>query len=161
MAVMLAFSWLGSRFEASHGCESCGVRLCPRCEPDHADCELCPDCSRLFYQPEQTARGLRVERMGVLQSRERRLQALTALVALLLPAAAGAITRRPVAMFLGALVSSLMLACLIWPRGPMPDPLVAGGAAPLAILSLGMVAALFHVWTALRAVSERRRMQRT
>jgi len=161
LAVMLAFSWLGSRFEASHGCESCGVRLCPRCEPDHADCELCPDCSRLFYQPEQTARGLRVERMGVLQSRERRLQALTALVALLLPAAAGAITRRPVAMFLGALVSSLMLACLIWPRGPMPDPLVAGGAAPLAILSLGMVAALFHVWTVLRAVSERRRTQRT
>jgi len=159
LAVLLAFSWLGSRFEAAHGCGSCGVRLCPRCEPDHADCELCPDCSRLFYQPEQTARVLRVERIGALQLRERRLQGVTALAALLLPAAAGAITRRPAAMLFGALGFSLMLACVAWPRGPLPDPQVVGSAAPLAILSLGVLAALFHVWTAVRAVSESRREQ--
>ena len=61
----------------------------------------------------------------------------------------------------GALGFSLMLACLVWPRGPLPDPLVAGTAGSVAILALGILAALLHLGTAARAVSESRRKQAT
>lgn len=156
VVLLVSFSWIGSRFEIAHGCGRCGTRLCPRCDPNHADCELCPDCARLFYRPEQTDRALRAERMGALRLRERRLRGVTALAAVLLPAAAGALTRRPATMLLGALGFSLAVACVIWPRGPLPDPLVAGAAAPLAILSLGVLAAVLHLGTAARALSHSR-----
>ena len=157
--LLLSFSRVGSRFEPSHGCQRCGTRLCPRCDPDHTDCELCPDCARLFYRPEQTDRTLRAERMGALRLRQRRLQGVVALAALLLPAAAGALTRRPATMLLGALGFSLAVACLTWPRGLLPDPLLAGGAAPLAIFSLGGMAALLHLGTAARALSQHKEEQ--
>ena len=157
LAVLFSFSWIGSRFEASRGCGRCGTQLCVRCDPAHAGCELCPDCSRLFLRPEQTDRTLRVERIGVLRLRERRLQGINALAAVLLPGAAGALKRRPATMLLGALGFSLAVACVVWPRGPLPDPLVAGGAAPLAFLMLGSLAGLLHLGAAVRALSESRK----
>ncbi len=157
LAVLASFSWVGTRFEAAHSCGRCGTQLCARCDPDHAGCELCHDCARLFFRPEQTDRTLRVERIGALRSRERRLQGINALAAVLLPGAAGALTRRPATMLLGALGFSLAVACVAWPRGPLPDPLVAGDAAPLAFLMLGSLAALLHLGAAVRALSESRK----
>ncbi len=143
-AVLVLASLIGARHRASRWCARCGRRVCPRCHPEVSGGELCGPCHKLFFQPEQTDRDLRLARIEALRERESRLDKLAWAVSLVLPGAAGVLARRPVAGLLGAFFFAVALAALLWREGAVPDPLVAGAAGPIAFFCVAGFAGLAY-----------------
>jgi len=129
----------GARIRASHRCSRCGRRLCPRCDPEFGGEKICEGCTRLHDQPETTDRALRVARIKVLRERDHRLARLVMIASILIPGTAGLLARRHWAVLVGTVSASLAVAALFWRHGVVPDPLIAGSAAPVAF---GLVTAL-------------------
>ena len=145
LGLLVGLVWLvATRFEPSGWCGRCGRRQCGRCGQASAS-GLCESCTRLFYQPEKTDKALRAERVEALRARERRVRRLSAAGSLLIPGAAGFLARRPLVGFLGALCFALTTAAVVWRGGVVPDPLVAGAAAPLAFLGTAVVAGFLYI----------------
>jgi tetratricopeptide (TPR) repeat protein len=143
LLAVIAGGWLlGGRLRASRWCARCGRRVCPRCQPEITGGELCVACNRLFYQPEQTDRALRLERIEALREREARLDKLAWGVSIALPAAAGVLSRRPLSSLLGALLFAIAVGALAWREGVVADPLVAGAAGPFAFLCVSVIAGI-------------------
>ncbi len=143
LLAVIAGAWLlGSRLRASRWCARCGCRVCPRCHPEITGGELCAACNRLFYQPEQTDRALRLARIEALRDREARLDKLAWGVSIAVPAAAGVLSRRPLHSLLGALFFSIAVGALVWREGVVADPLVAGAAGPFAFLCVSVLAGI-------------------
>ena len=156
-AVLLLGSWFGSRIDPSRWCKRCGNRVCPRCDPQGVAGALCDGCNKLFFAPEKTDRVLRARRVNELRAREERVDRARTIVSLLVPGAAGLLAERPVRGWLAALCFALAVAALVWREGVVPDPLVAGAAAPVAFLGVAALAAVgyaFAVWTSLAARSQ-------
>ena len=144
-ATLLLGALLGASLQVSRWCGRCGVRVCPRCDPQNAAGEVCEGCRRLFHQPERTDRLLRMERVKQIQHRERRLARLGAAVSLVVPGAAGLLSGSTLRCWLGAIGFALAGAAWIWRDGLVPDPWVAGAAGPIAFLALGAMGALLHL----------------
>jgi tetratricopeptide (TPR) repeat protein len=151
-------SLAGSRLHASRWCPRCGRRVCPRCDAEAASGELCQACVRLFFQPEQTDRALRLARIEALRGRQRRLDKIAWAAAIALPGAAGRLCRRPLRSLWGALFCALALAAVVWRDGPVPDPLVAGAAGPLAFFCVAGSAGLGYAIVAGASLAARRRL---
>jgi hypothetical protein len=132
--------------------------LCPRCHPESRGNDACETCTRLFYQPETTDRALRLGRITELRARERRLERIATIVAIAVPAAAGALARRPLLSLLGALFSAFAACAVVWREGVVPDPLVAGAAAPFAFLGFAVFAMLGYAVVIGAALAARRRL---
>jgi hypothetical protein len=113
--------------------------MCSRCEPELGEEEDCESCNRLFQHPETTDRAMRAARVNALRFREQRLARVRLIVSVLLPGAAGALARCPWASFIGALSAAIAIMAIFWRNGVTPDPLMAGGAAPMAF---GLISAL-------------------
>ena len=113
---------------------------------------------RLFYQPETTDRALRLERITLLRTRERRLERLATIASIALPAAAGVLARRPLLALSGALLFSFATAALVWREGPVPDPLVAGAAGPFVFVGAAIVCGLGYAGVVAAALTTRRRL---
>ncbi|MDJ0853029.1 MAG: tetratricopeptide repeat protein [Myxococcota bacterium] len=143
-AVLVLGALIGTRHRASRWCARCGSRVCPRCHPEVSGGELCGPCHKLFYQPEQTDRDLRLARIEALRERESRLDKVAWLVSLVLPGAAGVLSKRPIAALLGAFFFAAALAAFVWRQGAVPDPLVAGAAGPIAFFFLAALAGLAY-----------------
>ena len=148
---------LGSRLEPSRSCTRCGGRICSRCEERGTAGELCDGCNQLFYHPERTDRALRTQRVNELRLREQRVERLRSLCSVLVPGAAGLLAKRPVSCWLGASGFTLAVAALVWRHGVVPDPLVAGTAAPTVFLGVATLAALLHVLAVATSMSARRK----
>ena len=148
---------LGTRLRPSSWCPRCGRRVCPRCDPDCGSGRLCDACHRLFFQPEQTDRDMRLARIEALRERETRVSRLVWLASLLVPGAAGLLAERPLRSLLGALLFALAVFALVWRNGMVPDPLVAGGAGPFAFLLIGAVAAFGYAVVVAMSLATRRR----
>jgi tetratricopeptide (TPR) repeat protein len=159
LAAVIAVSWaFGSRITPSRWCARCGGRLCPRCHPESRGNDACDSCVRLFYQPETTDRTLRLERITALRARERRRERIAMVASIALPAMAGVLSRRPLLSLLGALFFSFGACAAIWRDGVVPDPLVAGAAAPIAFLGGALLAALGYAGVVGAALASRRRL---
>ena len=158
LAVLCIGSLLGSRHRASRWCARCGRRVCPRCHPEVSGGELCGPCHKLFYQPEQTDRDLRLARIEALRERESRLDKVAWAASLALPGAAGLLSRRPIAGLLGAFFFALALAALAWRDGAVPDPLVAGAAGPMAFFCLAAVSGLAYAVVVGTSLAARRHL---
>ena len=113
---------------------------------------------RLFYQPETTDRALRLERITLLRTRERRLERLATIASIALPAAAGVLARRPLLALSGALLFSFATCALVWREGPVPDPLVAGAAGPFVFVGAAIVCGLGYAGVVAAALTTRRRL---
>lgn len=157
-AVIAAGSLLGSQLRASRWCARCGRRVCPRCHPEVSGGELCGPCNKLFYQPEQTDRELRLARIEALREREARLDKAAWVVSLLLPGAAGILARRPLAALLGALFFATAAGALLWREGAVPDPLVAGAAGPMAFFCVAAVFGLAYAVVVGTSLAARRHL---
>jgi tetratricopeptide (TPR) repeat protein len=156
---VIAGSWLlGQRLQASHWCARCGRRVCPRCHPDTTGAELCVACNRLFYQPEQTDRALRLARIEALREREARLDKVAWGVSIALPAAAGVLARRPLRSLLGALFFVIAVGALVWRDGVVADPLVAGAAGPFAFLCVSVLAGIGYAIVVGTSLAARRNL---
>jgi hypothetical protein len=159
LAAVIAVSWaFGRRMTPSRWCARCGGRLCPRCHPDSRGNDACESCVRLFFQPETTDRTLRLELITALRARERRRERIAMAASIALPAAAGVLARRPLLSLLGALFFSFAACAVIWRDGVVPDPLVAGSAAPVAFLGGALLAALGYAGVVGAALASRRRL---
>jgi hypothetical protein len=75
-----------------------------------------------------------------------------------LPAAAGVLARRPLLALLGALCFALAACALVWRHGAVPDPLVAGAAAPFAFVGAAVVCGLGYAIVVGAALAARRRL---
>ena len=128
-----------TRLKRSHWCGRCGRRMCPRCEPELGEEEDCESCNLLFQQPGTTDRTMRVARVNALRFREQRLARLRLIVSIILPGAAGALARCPLASFIGALSAAIAIMTIFWRNGVTPDPIIAGAVAPMAF---GLISAL-------------------
>jgi tetratricopeptide (TPR) repeat protein len=155
--VLLCCTIFGARLSPSRGCDRCGANICPRCSPENAEGDVCEGCVRLFLHPEKTDRALRLERMTALKRRESRIEKIAALASVVVPGAAGALARRPFASLQGAFFFSLAVAAATWSSGVVPDPLVAGGAAPIAFLGLSVLSGLCYATVSGRSLAARRR----
>jgi hypothetical protein len=156
-AAVIAVAPRSARGSPSRWCARCSGRLCPRC-PGARGNDACETCTRLFYQPETTDRALRVERITALRARERRLERAATLASITLPAAAGLLARRPLLSLLGALFFALAACSLVWREGIVPDPLVAGAAAPLAFCGAAVLCGLGYAAVVGAALAARRRL---
>ncbi len=156
-AVIAVASAFGGRLKPSRWCARCHGRLCPRCHPESQGNDACETCTRLFYQPETTDRALRLERITVLRKRERRRERAATIAAVALPAAAGVLARRPLLSLLGALFFSVSACALVWREGAVPDPLIAGAAAPFAFVGAAVFCGLGYAVVVGAALAARRR----
>jgi tetratricopeptide (TPR) repeat protein len=143
------------RVRRSRWCARCGRRVCPRCH--EVSGELCAPCHRLFFQPEETDRQLRLARIEALRGRERRLDRAAWAASLAVPGAAGVLARRPVRGLFGAICFCVAVAALIWRDGVVPDPLVAGSAGPFALASVAALAGLAYFVSVGASLAVRRR----
>jgi hypothetical protein len=156
-ALVVALSALfGSRLEPSRACTRCGGRICSRCDERGSAGELCDGCKQRFYHPERTDRALRTQRVNELRLREQRVDRVRSVCSLLVPGAAGLLARRPFSCWLGAIGFAVAAASLVWRRGVVPDPLVAGMVAPTVFLGLAVLAAGIHVVAVATSMSARR-----
>jgi hypothetical protein len=153
--VVLIASLAGARFQPSRWCSRCGIRMCPRCDDVEGEGDLCESCTRLFLHPEKTDRKLRLARVNELREREERLDRVATLVSVLVPATAGLLAKRPLASLLGGFFFALTLCLLVWSGGVVPDPLVAGSAAPFVFVGVAVLAFLSYAALVAIALSAR------
>jgi tetratricopeptide (TPR) repeat protein len=173
---VVAGSLGGVALRRSRWCARCGRRTCPRCErgverraeaargvrrpaardaaPEEAG--LCGGCHRLFFQPEQTQRELRVARVAALEQRRRRLDRAETLAGLLLPGAAGLLAQRPLRALLACVAFATAAAAAVWRDGVVPDPGVVGGAGPAALLALAALAGFAYAGLLAASLAARR-----
>jgi tetratricopeptide (TPR) repeat protein len=142
---VFCLAWaLGAVLKTSRWCVRCGERQCHACGTAIVR-EVCESCTRLFDHPERTDRALRVQRIEELQERERRVRRLATGASALLPGFAGLLSDRPLRGLLGAICFALVVVCVLFRQGVVPDPLIAGDAAPVAFLGTAAIASLLYV----------------
>lgn len=157
-AVIAIATAFGRRLTPSRWCARCNGRLCPRCHPDSQGNDACETCMRLFYQPETADRALRLEKITRLRTRERRRERVATAAAIALPAAAGVLARRPLLALFGALFFAFAACSLLWRDGAVPDPLVAGAAAPVAFVGAAVLCGLGYALVVGASLAARRRL---
>ena len=156
LAVLVGAAWLlALRFEGARACTRCGRRQCERCG-DTGEGELCSSCNRLFFEPEKTDRHMRARRIEALRARARRRARLRTFGAVLLPGSAGLFARRPFRGLCGAFCFCLAVCAVLWHGGVVPDPLLAGLAAPVVFLGTAAIAAFLYAATVATSLSSTR-----
>lgn len=155
-AVVFGGGLLGSRIRASRRCDRCGRRICPRCDGVSPKGRSCEGCTRLFHQPETADRDLRAARINALRRRERRLDQIAWVAAVLVPGSAGQLASTPLRGLLGALFAALALMLILHRQGVAPDPLIAGAAAPLGFVGVAVLALAGYALVVSTALAARR-----
>jgi tetratricopeptide (TPR) repeat protein len=153
----LAGALLGARRRPSRSCERCGRRVCPRCDGKTPSDGICDECVRLFRQTESTNRELRLERIQALRRREARRARAAWLASFALPGAAGELAASPARTLLGSLLFAAATSAAAGRAGVVPDPWVAGAAAPLAFLGVAGLCALLYAIVVATALARRTR----
>ena len=144
-AVVLAGAGvIGNKLRPSRWCARCGRRVCPRCHPEVSGGELCDPCNHLFFQPDQTDRELRLQRIKALKQREVRLNKIAVAMSVLVPGMAGVLSRRPGSTLAGTFLFAVLAGAVIWSDGAVPDPLIAGAAGSFAFACLAVLAGFFY-----------------
>jgi tetratricopeptide (TPR) repeat protein len=154
-ATLCAGIALGGGLRRSRGCARCASRLCDRCGTDRLG-PLCESCDTLFNHPERTDRTLRFARLEALRKRDRRVNRAALLASLCVPGAAGLLANRPLRAFAGALGFTVAAAALWWRDGVVPDPLIAGSAAPAVFGGVAALALLVYAASVLTSLAARR-----
>jgi hypothetical protein len=147
---------LGAGLQRSRGCTRCGARLCARCETDWAG-SLCQSCDLLFNHPDRTDRALRVARLEALRKRDRLVGRAATAASLCVPGAAGLLADQPLRAFLAVQGVAVAAACLWWRAGLVPDPLIAGAAAPAVFGGIAGLSLLVFAASLLSSLAARRR----
>jgi len=155
-AILSVFALLGSWMRRSHWCTRCGRRMCQRCDPEMGGGTVCGGCTRLFHQSETTDRELRLARISELRSREERVERFKVAASFLVPGVAGLVAKKPLRCLLGSIFAAIAVTALYWRDGVVPDPLVAGAAAPFASLCIAVLAALAYMVVVLLSLAARR-----
>ena len=155
-ALVLLGGWFGARFQPSHACTRCRERICRRCTPHGTYGDVCDGCYTLFFAPEKTDRALRAARVTELREREVRIGRVHTLLSLLVPGAAGQLADRPLLSWLGAFSFALAAAAIVWRGGVVPDPGVAGAAAPAVFLGTAALAAILYAIAVATSLAARR-----
>jgi tetratricopeptide (TPR) repeat protein len=155
-ALVLIGGMFGARIQPSHACQRCRERICRRCSPYGTDGDVCDGCYTLFFAPEKTDRALRNARVTELREREQRIARVHTALSLLVPGAAGQLAARPLVGWLGAFCFALAGAAFFWRAGVVPDPGVAGAAAPAVFVGAAALAAILYAAAVATSLAARR-----
>ena len=155
--VWIGAALLGSRLRASRWCARCGSRVCPRCHPESGGRGNCQSCVRLFHETAATDRSLRQARIAALRRRELRWEQVAWVASVIVPGSAGFLARRPFHGLVGAVFFAVGVTCIVWRSGAVPDPLVAGAAAPLAFIGSAVAAGCAYAIVVATCLAARRR----
>jgi len=155
--VWIGAALLGSRLRASRWCARCGSRVCSRCHPESGGRGTCQSCVRLFHETAATDRTLRQARIAALRRRELRWEQVAWVASVIVPGSAGFLARRPFSGLVGAVSFAVGVTCIVWRSGAVPDPLVAGAAAPLAFVGSAVVAGSAYAIVVATCLAARRR----
>jgi tetratricopeptide (TPR) repeat protein len=155
-AIFVVFGALGGRISRSHRCNRCGHTICTRCGPESRGRSVCVDCTQLFQPSETSDRELRLARIAELQSRGERVERWAVAAAFLIPGVAGLLAKRPLRCLFGSVFAVLVLMVLIWRNGVVPDPMVAGAAAPIASVLIAAISLLGYFVVVLLSLATRR-----
>ena len=136
---------LAGLFDHSSVCTRCGHRICTRCEETTWSDVLCEDCHHLFQNSEGTDASLRMARLQKLSVREVKLDRLRLAASLLVPGAAGLLSKRPDLSIVGLLLFGWASIWIAWPRGIFADPLLLGSAAWICLAIPGVLSLLSYV----------------
>ena len=139
----------------SRNCSRCGSRMCVRCETDWASAQ-CQSCDLLFNHPERTDRALRFARLEALRKRDRRVGRAATVVSLCVPGAAGLLADQPLRAFVAVVGVGVAAACLVWRNGVVPDPLIAGAAAPTLFVGAAALSLLVAAASLISSLAARR-----
>ncbi len=154
--LVLLGGMFAARIQPSHACRRCRERICRRCSPHGTYGDVCDGCYTLFFAPEKTDRGLRAARVEELRQRQQRIGLVHTALSLLVPGAAGQLAERPLRGWLGAFCFALAAAAFVWRGGVVPDPGVAGAAAPAVFLGTAAIAAILYVAAVATSLAVRR-----
>jgi tetratricopeptide (TPR) repeat protein len=146
---------LGAFLRRSRSCARCGSRMCVRCETDWASAQ-CQSCDLLFNHPERTDRALRFARLEALRKRDRRVGRAATVVSLCVPGAAGLLANQPLRAFAAVVGVGVAAACLFWRDGVVPDPLIAGAAAPALFVGVAVLSLLVTAASLISSLAARR-----
>jgi tetratricopeptide (TPR) repeat protein len=146
---------LGAFLRRSRSCARCGARMCVHCETDWASAQ-CQSCDLLFNHPERTDRALRFARLEALRKRDRRVNRAATVVSLCVPGAAGLLANQPLRAFAAVVGVGVAVACLVWRDGVVPDPLIAGAAAPALFLGVAALSLLVTTASLISSLAARR-----
>jgi hypothetical protein len=69
---------------------------------------------------------------------------------------AGLLAKRPLRCLFGSVFAVLVLMVLIWRNGVVPDPMVAGAAAPIASVLIAAISLLGYFVVVLLSLATRR-----
>ena len=117
---------------------------------------MCRGCQKLFQQSDTTDRELRLARLAALRMRDERLERRATIASILIPGVAGLLAKRPIGCLMGSVFAMVAILSLYWRNGVVPDPLIAGGAGPLASLCIALVAAFAYVVVVLVSIGSQR-----
>lgn len=134
LAVATFARGLSRRVRRSTSCRSCGQRLCPRCDAPPPSYALCVACDRLRERPETADPERRTRRLRELEQRSAVLARVRLVASLVLPGAAGVISRQPGLGLLGAIAFAAAVALAFDLAGGPADPLAAGGVSVLIVV---------------------------
>jgi len=146
---------LGAFVRRSRSCSRCGSRMCVHCETDWASAQ-CQSCDLLFNHPERTDRALRFARLEALRKRDRRVARAATAVSLCVPGAAGLLANQPLHAFAAVVGVGVAAACLVWRDGVVPDPLIAGAAAPAFFVGAAALSLLVAAASLISSLAARR-----
>ena len=146
---------LGAMLRRSSGCSRCGSRMCARCETDWAG-NLCQSCDLLFNHPDRTDRALRFARLEALRKRDRRVGRAATVASVCVPGVAGLLANHPMRALAAILGFTVAVACFWWRAGLVPDPLIAGRAAPTLFVSVAGLSLLVYLGSLLSSLAARR-----
>jgi hypothetical protein len=97
-----------------------------------------------------------VARITALRAREQRLDRVACAAAVFVPGAAGLLSRRPLRSLLSTLFFAGAVCAVIWRGGVVPDPLVAGAAAPAAFLGVACLSLIAYAAVVGLSIATRR-----
>jgi hypothetical protein len=98
-----------------------------------------------------------VARINELQAREHRLGRLIVAVSILVPGSAGLFAQRYWAVLVGTISAAIAITALVWHGGVVPDPLIAGAAAPAAFGVVTVAATIAYAISVASSLAARRR----
>jgi hypothetical protein len=144
-------------FRRSSRCTYCGCRVCRRCRSGDPAQRICTACDCVLNRPETTDASLRKTRLAELRRREARVDVFAFWGAVLVPGAGGLMAGRPGLGLLAILFIGWALAWIPVRNGVAPDPLAAGLAGFIALISTAVVALLGYLLVISAGLIVRRR----
>jgi len=156
LLVLLICMLMAGRFQQAGRCSRCGVRICARCDNSMWSSHICDGCHQLFSRPQGTDPSLRMQRLGRLREREKRVARMHALLRWGVPGAAALLSQRPDWALVSISLFGASAGLILFSLGAVPDPLAMGSTGTLGLMMLAFLTGAGYLLATWQGASTRR-----